>query len=375
VSASEHPVIEKLRAAARAEGFNALVAHSVDNVTYTAGFAVPTHAMNRFRRTITVLAGDDFACQIVVNVEENLAREKSRFKDIRSYNQFTENPSDLLADALIEAGVRSGRIAIELDFLPAMDFLRLQERLPDAEFVHARDLYFRCRMIKTDEEVGVLRAVGELTERVMGEIIADLRVGMKEQDVGAQIMAKMLGAGADGVAYQVGSGARSGIINCKPTDKVIERGDVVRIEILGDMGGYRSNVTRTMVMGSPTQEQRDIWSILIAARDKCEAMLKPGTRVPDLWETYLKACRENGIEPSLKFLGHGIGRTIHEEPYLTETRDVVLAPNVTHTMEPLYMVPGKMGFHVEDMYVITADGYEKITGHAVPNDELIEVAV
>jgi Xaa-Pro dipeptidase len=375
VSASEHPVIEKLRAAAMAEGFNALVAHSVDNVTYTAGFAVPTHAMNRFRRTITVLAGDDFACQIVVNVEENLAREKSRFKDIRSYNQFTENPSDLLADALIEAGVRSGRIAIELDFLPAMDFLRLQERLPDAEFVHARDLYFRCRMIKTDEEVGVLRAVGELTERVMGEIIADLRVGMKEQDVGAQIMAKMLGAGADGVAYQVGSGARSGIINCKPTDKVIERGDVVRIEILGDMGGYRSNVTRTMVMGSPTQEQRDIWSILIAARDKCEAMLKPGTRVPDLWETYLKACRENGIEPSLKFLGHGIGRTIHEEPYLTETRDVVLAPNVTHTMEPLYMVPGKMGFHVEDMYVITADGYEKITGHAVPNDELIEVAV
>jgi len=375
VSASEHPVIEGLRAAARAEGFDVLVAHSVDNVTYTAGFAVPTHAMNRFRRTITVLAGDDFACQIVVNVEENLAREKSRIKDIRSYNQFTENPSDLVADALIEAGVGSGRIAIELDFLPAMDFLRLQERLPDAEFVHARDLYFRCRMIKTDEEVCLLRGVGELTERVMGEIIAGLRVGMKEQDVGAQIMAKMLGAGADGVAYQVGSGARSGIINCKPTDKIIERGDVVRIEILGDMGGYRSNVTRTMVMGPPTKEQREIWTVLIAARDKCEAMLKPGTRVPDLWETYLTACRGKGIEPSLKFLGHGIGRTIHEEPYLTETRDVVLAPNVTHTMEPLYMVPGKMGFHVEDMYVITADGYEKITGHAVPNDELIEVAV
>ena len=187
-------------------------------------------------------------------------------------------------------------------------------------------------------------------------------------------MSCMLEAGADAVSYQVGSGARSGIINCKPTDKIIETGDVVRIEVLGDKNGYRSNVTRTLVMGKPTDEQTQIWSVLIAARDKCEAMLKPGTRVPELWNAYLTACRSKGIEPSLKFLGHGIGRTIHEEPYLTETRDVELAPGVTHTMEPLYMVPGRMGFHVEDMYRITADGFEKITGHLVPNDRLIEVA-
>src|SRR5690606_24718991 len=113
--------------------------------------------------------------------------------------------------------------------------------------------------------------------------------------------------------------------------------------------------------------------VLIAARNRCEAMLKPGTTVPDLWSAYLEACRGSGIEPSLKFLGHGIGRTIHEEPYLTDTRKVTLAPNVTHTMEPLYMVPGRMGFHVEDMYRITPGGYEKLTGAIVPNDELIAV--
>jgi Xaa-Pro aminopeptidase len=370
----EDAVILKLREAMKADGLDALVAHSLDNVTYTAGFMVPSHAMNRFRRTITVLAGKDFACQIVVNVEEALAREKSRFKDIRSYNQFTENPADLLADALTQAGAASGRIAIELDYVPAMDYIRLKERLPNATFVHARDLYFRCRMIKTDEEVGILKSVGEMTERVMRDVIALLKPGMKEQAVGAEIMSRMLAAGADAVSYQVGSGARSGIINCKPTEKAIEPGDVVRLEILGDMAGYRSNVTRTLVMGKATDEEKKIWSVLIEARDKCEAMLRPGTRVPDLWNAYLTACRAKGIEPSLKFLGHGIGRTIHEEPYITETRDVVLAPNVTHTMEPLYMVPGRMGFHVEDMYRITAGGYEKLTGHIIPNDELIEVA-
>jgi Xaa-Pro aminopeptidase len=239
--------------------------------------------------------------------------------------------------------------------------------------VHARDLYFRVRMTKSDEEVALLRSLGALTERVMGEIVGLIKPGMVEQKLGTEIMTRMLDGGADGVIYQVGSGVRSAIINCKPTDKPIEKGDVIRVEILGDKDGHRSNVTRTMVLGEPTDEQKRIWSVLIAARDACESMLRPGTRVPDLWNTYLTTCRKNRIEPSLKFLGHGIGRTVHEEPYLTDTRDVVLAPNVTHTMEPLYMLPGRMGFHVEDMYRITADGFEKLTGQLVPNDKLIEV--
>src|SRR5271166_6555685 len=100
----EHEVIRRLRAAMQGDGHDALVAFSQDNVTYTAGFLVPSHASNRFRRTITVLAGEAFAAQIVVNVEENLARQRSRFSNIRAYNQFTEDPADVLADALIEAG-------------------------------------------------------------------------------------------------------------------------------------------------------------------------------------------------------------------------------------------------------------------------------
>ncbi len=102
-------------------------------------------------------------------------------------------------------------------------------------------------------------------------------------------------------------------------------------------------------------------------------MLKPGTPVSELYRAYVAACRQNGIEPTLRFLGHGIGQTIHEEPYITDTRDIVLERNITFTMEPLYMMPGEMGFHVEDMYVVTADGYDTITGNISNNDELIEV--
>jgi Xaa-Pro dipeptidase len=372
-TAPEHETLRRLRSAMKEAGYDALVAFSQDNVTYAAGFLVPSHATNRFRRTIAVLAGDTFACQIVVNVEELQAIARSRFSDIRAYNQFTQNPADVLADALIEAGVGEGRIAIELDFMPAMDFLQLQKRLPGATFEGCADIFFRARMVKSDEEVSTLRRVGVLSERVIHDVLKDVCVGMTEIDIARQLVDQLIAGGSSNFKYRVGSGVNSSITNCGTTAKKIEKGDLIRIEVLGDLDNYRSNVTRTAVVGEPTERQKSIWSTLIRAREICKTMLKPGTGVADVYRTYVKACRENGIEPTLKFLGHGIGQTIHEEPYLTETRDIVFQPNITFTMEPLYMVPGEMGFHVEDMYVITKDGFDPITGLICSNDELIRV--
>ncbi len=369
----EHETLRRLRGAMKEAGYDALVALSQDNVIYASGFLVPSHATNRFRRTIVILAGDAFAAQIVVNVEQLQAVARSRFKDIRAYNQFTDDPADVLADALIEAGADGGRIAIELDFMPAKDFIQLSKRLPHATFEGCADLFFRARMIKSDEEISTLRRVGTLSERVIEDVLKQVRVGMTEIDVSRQLVDGMIAGGSSNFKYRVGSGANSSITNCGTTSKKIEPGDLIRIEVLGDIDNCRSNVTRTAVVGKPSDRQKSIWATLMHARDTCKAMLKPGTAVADVWRTYLRICRDGGIEPTLKFLGHGIGLTVHEEPYLTETRDIIFEPNVTFTMEPLYMIPGEMGFQVEDMYVITKDGFDAITGNICSNDELIQV--
>jgi ectoine hydrolase len=369
----EHEVLRKLRGMMKAGGYDALVAFSPDNVTYTAGFMVPSHVTNRFRRTIAVLAGDRFATQIVVTVEENLARSRSRFKDIRPYGPFTQKPADVLADALEEAGVASGKIAIELDYMPAKDYIRLAERLPRATFAECKDIFFDARMIKTADEIATLRRIGSLSDRVIGEVLKLVKPGMTEMDVGRHIVDRMMAGGSDEFRYRVGSGANSGITNCATSQKKIESGDVIRVEVLGNMDNYRSNVSRTAVAGPPTAEQTRIWRTLMDAADASKSMLRPGTRVADVWRTYARVCREGGVEPTLQFLGHGIGQTIHEEPYLTESRDIVFAPNMTFTIEPFYMMPGRMGFQAEDMYVITPSGYEALSGQATPNAALIQV--
>ncbi len=369
----EPEVFSRLRQAARAAGMDALVALSQDNVTYTAGFLVPSHATNRFRRTISVLAGDRFACQIVVSVEELQARARSRFRDVRAYDQFSDDPADSLADALIEAGVAKGRIGIELDFLPAMDYLRLRSRLPDAEFVACRDLYFKARMAKTGDEIATLRRVGALTETVMRDVFARIEPGMTELQIASQLMNGMIEGGSTNVKYRVGSGINGSVTNCGTTDKKLESGDIVRIEVLGDLDNYRSNVTRTLVVGKPHARHRDIYARIIEVRDECRAMLRPGLAVPELYRAFVAGFRRNGMEPTLRFLGHGIGQTIHEEPYITNSREIVFEPNFTFTMEPVFMIPGDAGFHTEDMYTITERGFDHITGTIVPNDTLIEV--
>src|SRR5579871_1871201 len=290
VQHAEHEVFKKLRHATQAAGYDALVAFSPDNVSYTAGVLLPSHALNRFRRTISVLAGDSFAAQVVVTVEEKLARERSRFRDIRPYGQFDQNAVDVLADILEEAGVADGKIAIELDYMPAEDYIRLSARLPRARFFECKSIYFKTRMIKTDAEVATLRRVGALTDQVIGSVLATIKPGVTEAEIGRQIADRMYAGGCGDLKYQVGSGINSGITNCGTSDKKVEKGDVIRVEVLGSLDNYRSNVTRTAVMGQATAEQKAIWKTLIGARDICKSMLRPGTRVPDLYSAYVKAC-------------------------------------------------------------------------------------
>jgi len=373
-SNDEHVVIKRLRARMADEGFDALVALSPDNVTYAAGFLVPSHASNRFRRTMTVIAKNNVAVQIVVSVELAQAQQRSRFKDVRSYDQFNDQPARVLAGVLSDAGLANSRIADELDYLPARDFILLKSLLPNATFEECDQIYFKERMVKTDEELEILREIGIHTETVLGRVARQIRAGMTEIDVSRPIVDEMVAFGSATVKYRVGSGINSSITNCGTTSKVIEAGDIIRIEVLGDYKNYRSNVTRTLVVGSPTRRQKDIWATLISARETCQSMARPGLPVADLYRKYAELCRASGVEPTLQFLGHGIGQTIHEEPYITERRDTVFQPNMTFTMEPLLMLPAeKMGFHVEDMYLINETGCERITGNVFNNDELIEV--
>ncbi len=312
----------RLRQAMDARGVDGVVASSPDNVVYSAGFTVPSHLSNRFRRTLCLTPREGRPALVVVNVEESLARAQAGDIDLLTYNEFTEDPVALLAGLVAERGLAGGRLAVELDHLPADDYLRLAAALPRAELVPAADLFFEARRIKTPEEVAAIRDLAALASRAHGEAFARVRQGMTERD-----LARLLVDACPGTDYCrpiVGAGPRSAHPNAAPSDRPMATGDVVRVDLIAGRAWFHSDVARTAVVGAPTAEAVRIWSVLVDAYRRVQERLRPGVRTAELHRLYLATLAGRGLEASLTFLGHGLGLTIHEEPYINAHADGVL---------------------------------------------------
>jgi Xaa-Pro aminopeptidase len=369
----EHPILQKQRKAMRQEGYDALISLSPENAAYTAGVAVPSHSIIRQRHVLCVVPENGQPKMIVAIMEESFAKANARIRDIRAYNEFTESPMAFLADALKESGLSRGRIGIETDYLPARDYLKLKGLVPEASFEDAEALFGTLRMIKTEEEIDRLRRAGKAAEKVHHEAFNRLKPGMSELDLAGFIVAGLYGEGVDQVLKLViGSGERCSHANPGPTRKVIREGEMIRVDIFGCLSGYLSDVARTAVVGDPTPFQKETWKKLIEARTVTLEAIRPGVHSQEVYRIFSKKFRDLGLEP-IHFVGHGLGLTLHEEPYINKFSDTVLEPGMVLCVEPYYMlVDRNMGFQVEDEIIVTEKGYELITNYKDSN-ELIRI--
>jgi Xaa-Pro aminopeptidase len=370
----ETKIIRKQRKEMKEAGFDALVSLSPENTTYTAGVAIPSQSLIRQRHAICLIPESGPPKMIVVNMEESFAKANAQIKDIRAYNEFTESPMEFLADAIKELGLGGGRIGVELDYLPTRDYLELKELLLKATFEDAEEFFGKLRMIKTEEEIDTLRFVGRAAEKVHHDSFGKLKPGMTELDLAGFIVN---GLYAEGVDYTlklvVGAGERCSHANPGPTDNIVKTRDMIRVDIFGSLSNYLSDVARTAVVGEPTVFQRETWKKLIEARMLILENIRPGVHSREIYRKFSKKFKDMGLEP-INFVGHGLGLTLHEEPYINKFSDTVLEPGMVLCIEPYYMmVEENMGFQIEDEIVVTDKGYELITNYR-DSSELIQVS-
>jgi Xaa-Pro aminopeptidase len=340
----ESTIIQKQREGMGRAGFDALVAISPENTTYTAGVAIPSQSLIRQRHVFCLVPASGAPKMIVVNMEESFARANACIDDMRAYNEFTESPVEFLVDAIKDLGLERAKIGIELDYLPARDYSKLRALLPRATFEDAEAFLGNLRMIKTDEEIEKLRLVGRAAEKVHHDSFGKLEPGMTELD-----------------------------LNPGPTNNVVKQGDMIRADIFGSLGDYLSDVARTAVVGEPTDFQRETWKKLIEARTLILENIRPGVHSQEIYRKFSNKFKEMGLEP-INFVGHGLGLTLHEEPYINKFSDTLLEPGMVLCVEPYYMmVDQNMGFQIEDEIIVTENGYELITDYK-DSSELIQVS-
>jgi Xaa-Pro aminopeptidase len=368
----DQDIISRLRKRLSAEGLDAIIAVSPENVTYVSGFVVPSQSLMRWRHAICIVTADGKISMVAIDMEAATVKAHAGIDDLRIYREFMDDPMDELGEALKDLKLDRAKIGIEMEFLPAKDFARLQKIVPTVEWVPADAIFHKARQVKTANELTLLRSISKLTDKAIGDALQSARIGMTELELAGHLLSRLFAGGAENYKLMIiASGERSQFPNVGPTERKLQEGDVIRMEIFGQKSGYLAGICRTAVVGKPTSEQEQIWSNLIDCKYRVMDMIKPGARCKQIYQTFLKKFAELGFEP-ISFVGHGIGLFLHEEPYMGRYGDETLEEGMVAAIEPLVYIPRRMGLQNKDMLCVTRSGRELLSD-STPTDKLMRL--
>jgi Xaa-Pro aminopeptidase len=349
--------IQRAQAAmARAELDLLLVAPGSD-LRYLTGY--DAQPLERLTALVLPVEGSP---RLVVPVLEAPEAERSAAA-LAGMEVVTHGETDDAHALAVEPARHPGRVAVD-DHMWAIRMLAFRAALPDAEFEVAGRVLSDLRMRKGVDEVAALRQAGAAIDRVHARMAEFLKVGRTERQAGAAIADAILEEGHVTVDFViVGSGPNGASPHHSLSDRVIERGDSVVVDIGGrTQEGYCSDSTRTYVVGTDaSREVTDYFDVLLEAqRAQCD-FAKPGVSAEAVDRIGRTIITDAGFgDYFIHRTGHGIGLETHEEPYIVEGNELVLEPGMAFSIEPGIYLPGRHGARIEDIVVTTSNGLERL---------------
>jgi len=268
-----------------------------------------------------------------------------------------DDPYALVAEAL------GGSAAVAVtDAMPALHLLPLADKLGTVP-VLATDVLRTLRMIKDAAELDALRKAGAAIDRVHARVPEFLVPGRTEADVAADIDEAIVAEGHSAAAFIiVGSGPHGADPHHEVSDRELQAGDIVVVDIGGPYEpGYNSDSTRTYSLGEPSPEVAQQYSILQRAQQVAVDVVRPGVTAEQVDAAARDVLAEAGLaEYFVHRTGHGIGLSVHEEPYIVAGNDLPLQAGMAFSVEPGIYFPGQWGARIEDIVIVTADGAEPV---------------
>jgi Xaa-Pro aminopeptidase len=277
-----------------------------------------------------------------------------------------EDPYRVVAEAL------GGPAAVAVtDSMPALHLLPLADVLGTTP-VLATGVLRDLRMVKDPSEIDALRRAGAAIDRVHARVPEFLVPGRTEADVAADIAEAIVAEGHSDVAFIiVGSGPNGADPHHECSDRVLQAGDIVVVDIGGPVEpGYNSDSTRTYSLGEPDSVVAQRYSALQEAQRIAVAAVRPGVTAQQVDAAARDVLAQAGLaDYFVHRTGHGIGLSVHEEPYIVAGNDDELAVGMAFSVEPGIYFPGQWGARIEDIVIVTADGAESVNNR--PHDLVV----
>jgi D-alanyl-D-alanine dipeptidase len=339
---------------ATAQGYAAMVVAPSPDLAYLTGY----QPMPMERPTLLVLRPDRDPVMLVPELERPLAAASTAGGVVELVGWLDGEDPYATAAALLGA---DGRVAVG-DRLWTSHVLGLQAALPGVTFEPASPVIGRLRAVKDEDELAALRRAARGADETFRQICSSTFLGRREEEIAADLADLLV---EHGHAYAdftiVASGPNSASPHHEPSGRTILPRDVVVMDFGGELGGYFSDTTRTVVAGDPPDGFERVYDTVLRAQEAaCEAV-RPGIACQEIDRTARRIIDDAGF--GARFIhrtGHGIGREVHEPPYIVEGNDWVLEPGITFSVEPGIYLEDSFGVRIEDIVAVTDDGAERL---------------
>ena len=359
--------IAKLRAALKADGIEAFVVTKGSDIKYLTGFT------GEYGVSVLVITDTDQHFVTDGRFATQAAEEVPGFT-VTVYQKWDERPATYYTcagDILAKLGVATAH------FVPGDisygDYADLDEHAAGVELKPAKDYLAEIRAVKDAGEIETIKQACQISMRSFYAILDKIKPGVTEIDVANALEYEFRSRGGSGFCFEtiVASGPNNGACpHATVSDRKLEYGDFVTIDFGTRYHDYCSDITRTVVIGKAKEPKLyDVFKIVTEAKQAGQDMLKPGVTYAEISNTI------NGVVESYGYKiphgpGHNFGLDIHEAPFLGPLNQTKQQPGMVHTIEPGIYLPGVGGIRQEDDYLITEDGYERLT---YITDHLIEL--
>lgn len=271
-----------------------------------------------------------------------------------------------LYSALSDSGLlKSGmRVGTDEEHLTAVALRRLRRESPRSSFAPLPPIVERLSAIKDAGEIRLIKRAAEISDAVFRKVLDVIRPGVRECEVAAEISYwhRTLGAETDAFDPIVASGPRGALPHARATEKKIKRGEMVVVDFGCRVGGYNSDITRTVAIGKPTAIMKRVYDVVREAQLRAIDAVHDGIEARALDAVARAIIIDAGYGPQfVHSLGHGLGIHIHDSLRLSTLSTDLLHTNNVVTIEPGIYLPGKGGVRIEDDVVVTATGCTILT--------------